>query len=256
VTTAPTAPTTTTTTKPAKTTTSTKPAVPPKPPKPGAGPPPPPGVSASSGYASYDDCKGRCSGSVPASLFRPLKIPPIGKGGICPTSRTSFTSYAGAVVGSGPVYASQANPLALTTFVSSPWDGARVRWVASPRYRGPILIRGRQISGPSAVGFGDGHTPEDDLQLLDAATKSSHEPAGAREWPSFTRVPAAGCFAYQVDGTNFSEVIVFLASERAAGRTGSGNPAGGHNRHGGHSFGPTRTSPRSQRHTSRRSGGA
>ena len=34
---------------------------------------------------------------------------------------------------------------------------------------------------------------------------------GWREWPSYTRVQTAGCFAYQVDGMGFSTVIVFRA---------------------------------------------
>jgi hypothetical protein len=32
-----------------------------------------------------------------------------------------------------------------------------------------------------------------------------------RAWLSFTRVRGAGCFAYQVDGTSFSSVVVFEA---------------------------------------------
>jgi hypothetical protein len=31
-------------------------------------------------------------------------------------------------------------------------------------------------------------------------------------WPSFTRVRKPGCYAYEVDGTSFSEVIVFRAT--------------------------------------------
>jgi hypothetical protein len=30
-------------------------------------------------------------------------------------------------------------------------------------------------------------------------------------WPSYTRIQTAGCYAYQVDGLTFSEVIVFQA---------------------------------------------
>jgi len=74
-------------------------------------------------------------------------------------------------------------------------------------YQGPVLIRGRQVGGPAAVGFGEGHTPYDELQLLG---KAMGAPPG--EWPSFTRVQAPGCYAYQVDGTSFSKVIVFRAT--------------------------------------------
>ncbi len=107
--------------------------------------------------------------------------------------------------GSGPLTPSPRD-LAATSFVGSAWKGDRTTWQSSG-YRGPILIRGRQVGGPGAVGFGEGHTPYAELQLLGNAMGA---PAG--QWPSFTRVQAAGCYAYQVDGTSFSEVIVFRAT--------------------------------------------
>ena len=81
-------------------------------------------------------------------------------------------------------------------------------WVASSAYGGPILIRGRQVGGSGAVGFGSGHVPFDELQLKDSAAPTS---GGSRQWPTFTRVRGRGCYAYQVDGTSFSSVIVFRA---------------------------------------------
>ena len=61
---------------------------------------------------------------------------------------------------------------------------------------------GLTCTGP--VGFGEGHVPYDELQLNGSAN--------ARSWPSFTRVRGAGCYAYQVDGKSFSEVIAFRAT--------------------------------------------
>jgi hypothetical protein len=110
------------------------------------------------------------------------------------------------------VYAAQPTPFAVTSFINSSWSGGRVSWVAAPGYTGPVLIRGGQVGGPGAVGFGEGHVPVDELQLLTASTSSSGEPPGAREWASFTRVRSPGCYAYQVDGTGFSEVITFSAT--------------------------------------------
>lgn len=177
----------------------------------GPGPPAPPlGLSAATGYGSYDDCTGACTGSVPSSLRRPLHLPSLGANGACPASGTaSAASYAGPAVGSGPVYVAQTSPLTVTAFIGSAWNGARVTWVAAPSYTGPVLIRGGELGGAGSVGFGEGHVPVDELQLLTAATSSPGEPSGAREWPSFTRVRTPGCYAYQVDGTNFSDVIVF-----------------------------------------------
>lgn len=150
---------------------------------------------------------------MPASLRRPLELPTGGSGGSCAVSgATSAVSYVGPAVGPGPVYAAQPTPFAVTSFIDSVWDGGNVTWVAAPGYSGPVLIRGGEVGGSGSVGFGEGHVPEDELQLLVPSTQSSGEPAGAREWPSFTRVRSAGCYAYQVDGTNFTELIVFQAT--------------------------------------------
>jgi hypothetical protein len=32
-----------------------------------------------------------------------------------------------------------------------------------------------------------------------------------RAWVTYTRIRSAGCYAYQVDGTGFSEIVVFRA---------------------------------------------
>jgi hypothetical protein len=85
-----------------------------------------------------------------------------------------------------------------------------VLWIVNSSYMGPVLIRGEQLDGPHAVGFslGDGPAAYTDLQF----------PPGKRygyqrwqEWPSATRLQASGCYAYQVDGITFSEVIIFRA---------------------------------------------
>lgn len=158
-------------------------------------PPAPDGLRQTTGYATYELCASGCSGAVPPSLRRALHLPPLGAGGSCPVN-----------TGSGPVKPSPSTPLAFTPFVGSAWRGARVTWMASG-YQGPTLIRGRELGGLHAVGFGEGHVPYDELQL---AGRAYGAPAG--QWPSFTRVRGPGCYAYQVDGTSFSEVIVFRAS--------------------------------------------
>jgi hypothetical protein len=157
------------------------------------------GLRPSGSYAMYELCAGRCTGSVPAALERPLRLPGLGPGGSCPVS-----------VGKGPVEPSGSPNIRLTPFTGSAWQGAQVTWHSAPSYRGPVLIRGRQLGGAGVVGFGEGHVPYDQLQLLDPAQGTPRGPT--RIWPSFTRVHAPGCYAYQVDGTSFSYVIVFRAS--------------------------------------------
>jgi hypothetical protein len=96
-------------------------------------------------------------------------------------------------------------------FVGSDWQGGRVTWNAASSYQDPVLIRGRQLDGSHAIGFGEGHVPYDELQL-NAPGQGAATPRGSgREWLAFSRVRGPGCFGYQVDGTSFSEVIVFKA---------------------------------------------
>jgi hypothetical protein len=85
-----------------------------------------------------------------------------------------------------------------------------VIWRASAAYTGPVLIRGRELGSSTPVGFGTGVAPYDELQLLNPG-RGAPPARGARAWRTVTRVPAAGCYAYQADGTSFSVVIVFRA---------------------------------------------
>jgi|GEM_PF-3313418 len=169
------------------------------PPTPPGTPPAPAGLRQTTGYATYELCAGRCTGAVPASLRRPLHLARIGAGGGCPAS------------GGGLVKPLGTANVRISPFVGSAWAGARVTWVASTAYHGPFLIRGRRIDAGGAVGFGEGHTPYDELQLLDSGQGTS-PPPGGREWITFTRARGPGCYAYQVDGTSFTEVIVFRVS--------------------------------------------
>lgn len=157
------------------------------------------GLRSNIGYSLYELCSGHCTGSVPAALERRLRLPGLGPGGSCPVSS-----------GPGPVGPIGSANIKLQGFLGSSWRGGRVTWRSAPSYRGPVLIRGRQIGGAGVVGFGEGHVPYDQLQLLNAAQGMPRGPA--REWPTFTRVHTPGCYAYQVDGTSFSYVIVFRAS--------------------------------------------
>lgn len=186
---------TTATTAPAPSTTTAPP------PTPAGLPSAPAGLSQTSGYATYELCSTGCSGSVPASLRRALHLPDSASGASCPVSD-----------GSGPVKPLGSSTLAVTPFIGSSWHGARVTWTAAASYRGPVLIRGRQLGGSGAVGFGEGHVPYDELQLLAPGTSAPPAPGGGRAWLSFTRVQTPGCYADQVDGTSFSTVVVFRAA--------------------------------------------
>ena len=92
-------------------------------------------------------------------------------------------------------------------YYPSDWSGNKVLWVAR-RYRGPVLIRGRQLDGPNELRFGLSHVPGREMRLSSVGGRS---PGGWQNRPSTTRLRVPGCYAWQVDGTTFSRVIVFRA---------------------------------------------
>jgi hypothetical protein len=161
----------------------------------------PSGLSQTTGYATYERCAGTCAGSVPAALRRPLHLPS-DDSGPCPITLNT----------TGPV-----SPRELPSGVGfhsvdgSSWPAATITWAVGGSYTGPLLIRGEMLGGGAAVGFGPGTTPYDELQLLDPGQGAPLIPGGGRAWITDARVQSSGCYAYQVDGTNFSEVVVFRA---------------------------------------------
>jgi len=163
-------------------------------------------------------------------LHRPLHIPRIEAGVPCPTTPKSGplpSAFSGtAAFGRGPVYpgffaASPAGPEPIVDFFYPPpagsevarsaWSGQKVPWMRSPRYRGPVLIRGRQLDGPYHLRFGLGLVPPTELKISAGGWGKS---SGAPGWgvrASTTRLRAPGCYGYQIDGLTFSRVIVFQA---------------------------------------------
>jgi hypothetical protein len=84
-----------------------------------------------------------------------------------------------------------------------------VHWWAARSYRGPVLVRGHRIDGPQFLRFEVGSPPP--LELRIPAGKGSADTKGARDHPSYTRGRAPGCYAYQIDGTSFSRIVIFKA---------------------------------------------
>jgi len=151
---------------------------------------------------------------------RPLDLPTLAPGEPCPTTPGRDVSNFRAALGAGPIY-----PIGLSTdgvlqyghtgeFAGSEWGGNKVLWVSNSAYGGPALIRGRQLDGPNEVRFMGGAVPPAELQFpVEGSGASPDLEPGWRQLPSYTRVRASGCYAYQVDGLDFTEVIVFEATE-------------------------------------------
>jgi len=163
---------------------------------------------------------GRLSGST---LARPLHLPHLAVGARCPVShidhRIAFvTRYGvGPGIGRGPAY-----PIGLpdgvlhlapaANFNSANWAGQKVLWFVLPSYQGPVLIRGGRIDGPERVRFDSGDIPPLRIRITGSnAEPDIPVPIGARNRASYTRLRGPGCYAYQVDGTSFSRVVVFRA---------------------------------------------
>jgi len=139
-----------------------------------------------------------------------LHLPGLRADGTCPVSRrhTVWKQFSSAL-GPGPAYPAIFDERSTLHFGAavfpSPWTGQKVLWIVGPSYRGPILIRGHQLGGSWWVGF----------DARESDPWSEMHIRGTGEWlgyPSYTRVRGEGCYAYQVDGTSFSRIIVFSAA--------------------------------------------
>lgn len=167
-------------------------------------------VSVSASSAATDPWK---------ALYRPLEVPRLAPGETCSVSTVDtsvdFASFGiGPGVGRGPIYPVGLNVADGTLDLAPPeryesgrWGGNKVLWFVHPRYRGPVLIRGRQLDGPYRVRFGRGNVPLRELRITPGETQQR----GGRAEPSSSRLRAPGCYGYQVDGKTFSRVIVFRA---------------------------------------------
>ena len=172
---------------------------------------------------------------------RPLQLLMLAPGASCPTTPGHLVrADLGIGLGNGPVYpilgettsnmqqAQQLQTRGILHYVRAGsygygWGGMKVLWIIHPSYQGLVLIRGHQIDGPHGLGFngglddfvvpGQGNNdaaapPLPTLRLV-APVPRSTDPW--ENWPSQTRLQAPGCYAYQVDGSSFSTVIVFQA---------------------------------------------
>lgn len=148
-----------------------------------------------------------------AALRRPYDLPAFGDGPSCvPSAEQRVQRLAGGVLGAGPVYAQGLGTAGVLPLKEpQPNDGSSlvsVRWTVNDGYLGPLLLRGRQVDGPNLLRFGPASASDQDARLEGADALHT---ADWRVWRWMMRVPAPGCYALQVDGLTFTEVIVFSA---------------------------------------------
>lgn len=157
-------------------------------------------------------------------LRRPLHIPTLTPGDVCPATLPSGTIgdrggvdlSATPAFGPGPALPAGLNAAsgsAVLWLTWTPghsdsyagWWGTKVLWTV-PRYYGAVLIRGGQLDGANALGFdlGPNFTRRVLPELRLTGPMDDVRPAA-----TFVRAP--GCYAYQVDTFRSSYLIVFDA---------------------------------------------
>jgi hypothetical protein len=170
------------------------------------------GCTAQPGTSSPAPSAKDADEAIWASLSaRTLNLPTLAPGQRCPrASGASVNPNVGTALGDGPLY-----PVGLGTDgilriggrAEGGWYFGKVLWVASPRYADRhALIRGHQIDGPNELRFENGSDPPRELRFDGSGLGD-----GWRHQPSYTRLRAPGCYAYQIDGIGLSTVIVFEA---------------------------------------------
>ncbi|MDE2839460.1 MAG: hypothetical protein OXM03_02405, partial [Chloroflexota bacterium] len=156
---------------------------------------------------------------------RPLELPEMDPGDACqdPLIR-SVEGYDFEVIGQGPVYSLfylliiRADK-SLNAYEQDGWHWNKVVWARDPQYTGPIVIRGRQLDGPATLRFqwikeGD-PAPElahSSLHVPPYSPGISRLTDGSGRWEemmTWVVVRAPGCYSVQIDGTDFSTIIVF-----------------------------------------------
>jgi hypothetical protein len=132
-----------------------------------------------------------------------------------PCAVTTETGRVGSNSGLGPGPAYPFGTHNVVTFTMPPpdswgpeWSGVKRVWLLDTRHAGRALVRGRQLDGPNEVRFvrGPQWTP---VKLLNPVRELQVE----GPTPSFTRLRASGCYAYQVDVRTSRYLVVFEARQ-------------------------------------------
>lgn len=166
--------------------------------------------------AQATQCMHIPAGPIPAALNRPVHFPVLHTGQRCPaTHGTPFNTkeFGGIAHGTGPVRVLVGNRRGIADLINPtsvpPWLGLKTLWFSLPAYQGPFVIRAKRLGhpGPAAQGEGPVVGP---LVIPPGPTFNSFAD-GYREVPGGLWVKTPGCYAWQVDGLNFSKIIVVRA---------------------------------------------
>ncbi len=161
-------------------------------------------------------------GTEQAMLRREVRLPALSPGEACPRTPGGRRAPKVAItLGDGPAYPvlGMSEPPPRPAGVASlrddirrgGWYWHKTLWAVDKRYRGPLLTRGGRIDRQGPLRFGVGDVEMGDYQVLPDLEMPAERQMRWRYGASSTLVRGPGCYAFQVDGTNFSDVIVFAA---------------------------------------------
>ena len=81
-----------------------------------------------------------------------------------------------------------------------------------PKYQGPFVVRGERLDRPGPVGYGGDAPSPGPLVVPPGPTIDTY--GRYRTVPGGLWVRAPGCYAWQVDGLGFSQIIVVRVDRR------------------------------------------
>jgi hypothetical protein len=159
---------------------------------------------------------GPADAEVTALLARPLRVATVAPGADCPVTRpraltTTEGSYSANPYGAGPLYPMSGYLGPDTTLRLRTSQGAdglyenKVVWVSRGGEPGSAVVRVARLDGAGRGRvrlYYDPAAARGDAVLFGLTA----QPAS---WPAGTFVSGPGCYAYQVDGRGFTDVIVF-----------------------------------------------
>ena len=144
---------------------------------------------------------------------RRLRSPHIQPGQECPKPEVNLRlDGVGSVVNAGPVAAAVFSEDVRLAYAKKPRERphpAKVLWLVRADQRQPVIVRGKRADGRGDVQFSNGAREYRTYPLTSDAESTA--PPEWRDIPSGVRVPARGCYAFQIDGPDFQSIFVVPA---------------------------------------------
>lgn len=177
-------------------------------------------------YASWQAAHAPTQQQIVAQLMqRPLRVPSLTSGQSCPISSYRLLSNDPGhvmVYGISPVFLSadliptKGEILTYGYFPlylegPSVWLSTGTWWNIDIHFHGILLFHGKRIDQPGEVRFNYRTDPPDRFWIFSTHDLASVNATKGRYYISFgisPRIQSPGCYAIQVDGQSFSEVIV------------------------------------------------